>query len=66
MGRGGRFSVKVVDMIGIERIEHPTGDRDDAETYARTAIEDGCRRARVIQAGTGFVLSTWEPQDLQL
>lgn len=60
------FSVKVVDMLGLERIEHPTADRDDAEAYAREAIEDGCRRANVIHARSGQVLSTWQPNDLKL
>jgi hypothetical protein len=61
-----QFSVKVVDMVGIERIEHPTTSRDDADVYARTAIEDGCRSARVIDARSGFVLSTWSPDDFRL
>jgi hypothetical protein len=60
------FSVKVVDLLGIERIEHPTAERDDAEVYAREAIEDGCRAATVIYARSGQVLSTWRPEDLML
>lgn len=62
-----RYVVRVTNASKVQHLECATEDRDEADQYARTAIEDGCRHATVILAGGGgTTVSWWNPTELAL
>lgn len=64
-GAAGRYIVRVTNRAKTQHYECPTDDRDEAEQYARTAIEDGCHNATVIlSGGGGLVVSWWNQVEL--
>lgn len=58
-GVDGRYVVRVINRSKTQHYECPTSSRGEAEQYARTAIEDGCRTATVLLAGGGGVVVSW-------
>jgi len=66
-GAAGRYIVRVTNRTKTQSMECPTDSREEADQYARTAIEDGCRNATVVLSGGGGVnVSWWNEVELDL
>lgn len=55
----GRYRVRVTYLTGVQHLEGRWPGLEPAEEYARTAVEDPCPKAEVLDPGN-HVASVWD------